>query len=123
MKEEWNSSFWVMLEKLVLYQKYVDFMYYTYLILGKYPKVERFALVMDMKNTLYRGLRFVIHFQKEKNKKDLEELDVCLKVFMTYVKISYKRKYISIRNYQAFSKKYSSLEKVRRGFYEGSNYF
>jgi len=106
-----------MLEKLVLYQKYVDFMHYTYMILMKYPKVERFALVMDMKNNLNQGLSKVIYFQKYHNKDYLDELDVILKVFITYVRISYKRKYINLNNYRTFSKKYTLLENVRRGLY------
>jgi len=108
----------VMLEKFVLYQKYVDFMHYTYLILVKYPKVERFSLSMDMKNILNNGLLKVIYFQKYRDKTYLDELDVYLKTFMTYVRISYKRKYINLNNYRAFSKKYTSLENIRRGLYE-----
>ena len=106
-----------MLEKFVLYQKYVDFMHYTYFILVKYPKVERFSLSMDMKNILNNGLLKVIYFQKNRDKTYLDELDVYLKTFMTYVRISYKRKYINLNNYRAFSKKYTSLENIRRGLY------
>ena len=106
-----------MLEKLVLYQKYVDYMHYTYMLLVKYPKVERFSLSMDMKNTLNQGLIKVIYFQKFQDKKYLDELDVILKTFITYVRISYKRKYININNYRAFSKKYTTIENIRRGLY------
>ena len=38
---------------LLIYQKYLELIYYTNDILKKYPKSERFSLVKEIKNTLY----------------------------------------------------------------------
>ena len=46
---------------LLIYQKYMDLIYYSNDIVRKYPKSERFALVEEIKHTIYAGLRMLIH--------------------------------------------------------------
>ena len=39
---------------LLIYQKYMDLIYYSNDIVRKYPKSERFALVEEIKHAIYR---------------------------------------------------------------------
>ena len=55
---------------LVIYQKYLELVYYTNDILKKYPKSETFGLVKEIKNSLYSGLRLLMYAIKVYNKKD-----------------------------------------------------
>ena len=87
---------------LLIYQKYLELIYYTNDILRKYPKVEKFALVKEIKNTLYSGLRFLMYaikvYNKQEKLKYLNEFDICLHLLKMYIRLSYKYKYITIQN-------------------------
>ena len=50
---------------LIIYQKYMSLIYYTNDILKKYPKSETFALVKEIKSTLYTGLRLLFVWYKK----------------------------------------------------------
>lgn len=92
---------------LVIYQKYLELVYYTNDILKKYPKSETFGLVKEIKNSLYSGLRLLMYAIKIYNKKDklkyLNELDININLFKVYIRLSYKYKYITMQNYQTWS--------------------
>ena len=67
---------------LAIYQKYMELIDYTNNIVRKYPKSETFALVKEIKNTLYSGLRLLMYtikvFNKQEKLKFLNELDINL---------------------------------------------
>ena len=92
---------------LVIYQKYLDLIYYTNDLVRKYPKCEQFALVKEIKFALYNGLRYMMYAIKSYNKQDkiksLNELDIQLKLLKVHCRLSYKYKYISMQNYQTWS--------------------
>ncbi len=93
---------------LLIYQKYLELIYYTNDLLKKYPKSETFALVKEIKSTMYYShklLMYAIKLYKISDKlKYLNEFDINLSIFKVYIRLSYKYKYISTQNYQAWSK-------------------
>ncbi len=110
-----------MLEDLILYKKYVDLMYYTYNLLVKYPKSEKNGIVSDIKNNMYKGLVNIINYNKYTKSLYLEELDINIKIFLVLVRISYKMKYISSKNYSAFSNKLTIINNIRIGLINEDN--
>ena len=106
-----------MLEDLVLYKKYVDLMYYGYSLMVKYPKCERYGIVADIKNNLTKGLEDIINYNKYKKIIFLDDLDKIIKVLLVLIRISYKMKYITNKNYSAFSKKLNIINNLRVGLY------
>ncbi len=92
---------------LKIYQKYLELIYYSNDIVRKYPKSENFALVKEIKNSLYVGLRNLMYAIKSYNKKDklkyLNELDINLNLLKVQVRLSYKYKYITVKNYESWS--------------------
>ncbi len=92
---------------LVIYPKFMELIYYSNDIVRKYPKSEQFALVKEIKSSLYSGLRFLMYAVKVYNKQDklkyLRELDVQLTLLKVHIRLSYKYKYISMQNYQSWS--------------------
>lgn len=92
---------------LKIYQKYLELIYYSNDIVRKYPKCENFTLVSEIKNSLYTGLRNLMYSIKSFNKNDklkyLNEFDINLNLLKVHVRLSYKYKYISLQNYQAWS--------------------
>jgi len=98
---------------LVIYQKYLELIYYSNDIVRKYPKCENFALVQEIKHTLYTGLKNIMYAIKIFNKQDklkyLNELDVNLNLLKVHVRLSNKYKYISMQNYQTWSEQITNI--------------
>ena len=55
---------------LSIYQKYLELIYYTNDLVRKYPKSENFALVKEIKGSLYSGLRLLMYGIKTFNKQE-----------------------------------------------------
>ena len=110
-----------MLEDLLLYKIYVELMYYSYNLVIKYPKSEKLGIVIDIKNNLYLGLNNIIYYQKSNKKVYLDYLDNNLKVLLVLIRISYKMKYISNKNYLSFSKKINNITKIIKGLIRYEN--
>lgn len=94
-------------KSLKIYQRYLELVNYSNDIVRKYPKCENFALVQEIKNSLYLGLRNLMYAVKSFNKKDklqhLNELDINLNLLKVQIRLSYKYRYISLQNYQSWS--------------------
>ena len=92
---------------LEIYQRYLNLIYYSNDIVRKYPKSETFALVNEIKTSLYTGLRNLMYAIKTYNKVDklkyLNEFDINLNLLKVQVRISHRYKYISTQNYNAWS--------------------
>ena len=92
---------------LVIYQKFLELLYYTHDIVRKYPKSEKFALVSEIKQTVYEALTNLLFAIKVFNKKDklnyLNNFDVSLTLLKVQIRLSYKYQYISSQNYEAWS--------------------
>ncbi len=92
---------------LLIYQKYMNLIYYTNDIVRKYPKAEKFTLVEEIKRSLYSGLRMLMYAIKSYSIPDklkyLKELDICLSLLKVHVRLSYRYKYITDKNYSAWS--------------------
>lgn len=105
---------------LIIYPKYMDLVYYTNDLVRKFPKCEQFALVKEIKSTLYSGLRCIIYAIKLYNKQDklryLRELDVNLNLLKVHIRISYKYKYITMNNYQTWSNQLTDISNLLGGW-------
>lgn len=93
--------------KLNIYQKYLELIYYSNNIVRKYPKSENFALVKEIKTTLYDGLRNLMYAIKSYSKRDklkyLNEFDINLTLLKVQTRLSFKYQYISVKNYESWS--------------------
>lgn len=110
------------LDELKIYKQYVEMIYYTEMILKKYPKSERFSLVTSIKNKTYDGIECIIRIYKSYEKKDkykyLNELDIHLKTLIILIRVSYKNKYISSKNYKAWVKKITNINNLMLGWFK-----
>lgn len=104
------------LENLKIYKQYVELTYYTFEILEKYPKKERFALSNEIKTTTLDGMKIIIKAQKEFSKtrriEILHTLDSNLKFLKVLIRISHKKKYINNKNYASWSKKLANISNM-----------
>lgn len=108
------------IEELMIYKQYVELIFYTERILKKYPKSERFALVNQIKIHTYQGLVNIIMTYKEYDRKEklrlLNKLDVELKILKLFIRISKTNRYISSKNYIAWSKKLANINNLMLGW-------
>lgn len=96
-------------EETRIYHIYLDFILYLEMITEKYPTSTKMGIVSTIKNSSYDGIKYILlaykAFDKQEKLKYLNELDINLKMQRVFARISYKRKYINIRNYEAWSRK------------------
>lgn len=94
-------------KNLMIYQKYLELIYYSNDIVRKYPKSENFTLVTEIKQSLYNGLRYIMYgikiYNKQEKLKYLNKFDVELNLLKVHIRLSYKYKYISMQNYKTWS--------------------
>lgn len=95
------------MNNLAIYQKYMELIYYTNDLVKKYPKSETFALVKEIKTTMYSGMRLLMYaiktYRSQDKLKYLSELDINLSLFKIFIRLSYKYQYISNKNYSFWS--------------------
>ena len=108
------------LEGLMIYKQYIELIDYTLMILKKYPKSERFSIVNDIKDSTYNGIKNIIIDNKEYNKIKriiiLNNIDNNLKLLKILIRISYKQRYISSKNYSSWSKKITNINNLLYGW-------
>ncbi len=107
-------------EDLTIYQQYMELIYYTEMITEKYPKSTKSGIVSSIKNNTYDGMKWIIYAYKiyDKNSKleSLNKLDIELKMLKVLIRVSYKKKYISIKNYEAWSRKLNNIGALLGGW-------
>lgn len=107
-------------DKLLIYQKVTNLIYYSKNLLNKYPKSERFDLCTDIKNILYTTLRNIIFawkaYENKEKLKYLRIVDVDLMVLKSLITISYKYQYITQKNYMVWCNHVSEIGKLVGGW-------
>lgn len=110
------------LEELTIYKQYYELIFYTLEILKKYPKSERYSTVNEIKVSTYEGFNNIIMAYKEYDKKMkikyLNKLDANLKLLQVLIRISKKQKFISPKNYTAWSKKIANIRNLLLGCFK-----
>ncbi len=107
-------------EDLIIYKQYLELIYYVESITEKYPKSVKLSLVTQIKNNTYDGMKYILSAFKEYDYKtkliNLNRLDIILKMQKVLIRVSYKKKYISIKNYYAWSKKICNIGNLLGGW-------
>ena len=100
-------------EDIRIYKTYIDLICYIEMITEKYPKNVKNGFVQIIKSTLYSGMELILQaykaFEKKEKLSNLNELDIKLKMLKVYARISYRKKYINMRNYEAWSRKLNNV--------------
>ena len=96
-----------------IYQRYLEFISYIEMITEKYPNVTKYGIVSVVKRQLYEGIENILYaykaFEKQEKLMYLNRLDINLKMLKVLARVSYKKKYITIKNYEAWSRKINAV--------------
>lgn len=107
-------------EDLVIYKQYLELIYYVETITEKYPKSVKLSLVTQIKNNTYEGIKNILIAFKEYDPKSklasLNRLDINLKMQKILIRISYRKKYITVKNYYAWSRKICNIGNLLGGW-------
>ena len=100
-------------DNVKIYRVYMDLISYIEMITNKYPSYAKNSFVSIIKKDLYKGIKDILYAYKAFDKKIkleyLNDLDINLKMLKVYARISYKRRYINNRNYEAWSRKINNV--------------
>ena len=98
----------------------MELVYYTNDLVKKFPKSETFALVKELKETMYTGLKLLMYAIKTYNVQEkikyLTEFDINISLFKVYIRLSYKYKYISSQNYSSWSNIITDISNMLGGW-------
>lgn len=97
-----------------------DLLKYTYDIVQKFPKAERFALTESIKKRTDEAVYFSVciasYFDRHNREELLRRMYVEIKTLERYVKVAYDCKYITPQNYEAWTKKLVNIGNILVGW-------
>lgn len=100
-------------DELTIAKKVLDLIYYTNDVIRKYPKSEKFVLATETKNVTNKILKGILIAQKSTSKlerlKILKGVDISLCFLKINVRLAYRYKYISEKNYTTWSEKITDI--------------
>ncbi len=103
-------------EKLILYQKFTDFVDWYEPIVERYPACQKPALCAETKNTCYRIIRLIIQTNRRRDMlPGLYDIDTELQVLRYHVRHAHKRRYLSNKSYETAAKKLVEIGKILGG--------
>ncbi|MDO5569258.1 MAG: four helix bundle protein [bacterium] len=108
------------IDGLLIYKQMMGLLYYTEMIVKKYPKSEKLSLVSQIKNVSYNTMRLIIKAYKESDKTNryhlFNEIDAELKMIKVLSRISYSQRFINVRNYEAWARKITDVTNLLYGW-------
>ena len=86
--------------QLIIFQKHFDLMVYSFPIIGRFPKDQRFVLGQQIENQMLDIGKMIVHANKLKQKKaKLYEIDIELEKLRFLIRIAKDLKIITISKY------------------------
>lgn len=101
--------------RLIIYEKMINLIYYAKNLMIKFPKSEKFDLCEDIKKIEYAILKNIIYTWKEfENPKKLiylKRIDADLMVLKALIRIAHMSQYITDKNLMVWSDKVAEIGK------------
>jgi four helix bundle protein len=88
------------MKELIIYQKHYDLMVYSFPIIGRFPKDQRFVLGQQIENQMLEIGKMIVHANKLKQKRGkLYDIDIELEKLRFLIRIAKDLKFLSISKY------------------------
>lgn len=107
---------------LEVYRRTEELMYRVYPVLANFPKAEKFSLCQEIKSNFFQLLTHISlgNSVKSKRKTYLQEADGYLQTLKVLIKLSRKRKYISIGFFRALDEELTVINKMLSAYIKAS---
>jgi len=106
-----------MVENLILYQKVYDLILYSFPIINRFPKSQKFALGQQIENTMIEMIHLIVVANSQREKMSyLRKIDAKLLVLKTLIRLSKDLKFINLKRYHIFSQKLIEIGKILGGW-------
>ncbi|TEB06385.1 diversity-generating retroelement protein Avd [Pelotomaculum propionicicum] len=107
--------------QLLVYQKYVDLINYSYNLLQKFPKAEKYAMVAHLKDSMFTALKVILQANKVYNNQAsrierLNSLDAEVQLQKVLVRLAHQNRYISNSNYMEWSRRLDEIGRLLGGW-------
>ena len=88
------------MKELIIYQKHYDLMVYSFPIIGRFPKDQRFVLGQQIENQMLEIGKMIVHANKLKQKRGkLYDIDIELEKLRFLIRIAKDLKVLTISKY------------------------
>jgi len=105
------------IKELIIYQKHYDLMLYSFPIVGRFPKEQRFILGQQIENTMLDIGKTIVHANKLRQKREkLYELDVALEKLRFLIRLAKDLKMMSISKYGHHCERIDEIGKLLGGW-------
>jgi hypothetical protein len=104
---------------LVIFQKVYDLTLWTYPMVNKFPKSQRFVLGQRIENLLIFELRTIIQANKERGlarEEHTRQISDALDELFVMIRLAKDLRFVSIRKYGIFSEKANEVGKLLHGW-------
>ena len=106
-----------MLHELVIYQKHYDLMLYTFPIINRFPKNQRFVLGQQMQNCMVDIAKLIVQANAERNKgKTLWQIDVELEKLRLLIRLAKDLNILPMKQYGLMSERISEVGRLLGGW-------
>lgn len=108
---------------LLLEQKIMDMIEYSYIVMKNFPKSEKFALCAHIKRIEDSLLEHCIEAEKKYTKKTtLQEMDIAVAKLKIFIRLSFNLNFINMHVYEVWSGKVVEIGKMLGGWIKTVNY-
>lgn len=111
------------LDNLILYQKFYDLILYSFPIIGRFPKNQRFTLGQQIENSMLDITKLIIQANKFGNKNRLQNLycvDVELEKLKLLIRLANDLGFMSQQRYGVFCERFVEIGRILGGWIKAS---
>jgi hypothetical protein len=103
--------------QLIIFQKHYDLLVYSFPIIGRFPKDQRFILGQQIENQMLEIGKMIVHANKLKQKRGkLFEIDIELEKLRFLIRIAKDLKHITISKYGHHCERLDEIGKLLGGW-------
>jgi len=104
------------MDKLILYQKMYDLIRYSFPIISRFPKSQKFVLGQQIQNCMLSISALIVHANKLKNKRmKLYEIDIELEKLRLLIRLSKDLGFMNTRKYGNHVQKLDEIGRLLGG--------
>jgi len=105
----------------------MDLLEYSYNMIRKFPKSEKFALAANIKESMFGTLKYILRANKvygnqSKRLDMLNTIDAEIHLQKAFVRLSHSNRYISNKNYVEWSRRLEEIGRILGGWIKSTRH-